>query len=179
MEERRNNFFIKGEIGEDDRMVWSTKLIEDLLEAEELGVKVKVKKPFYEGNVNLKKGDIVFEYTDEELEEIVKCSKDIVYFANNYCKLMTDDGIQAIKLRPYQVDLLRTLQENRFNIVLASRQIGKCVVCAEIQIKDENDKIYKTSIDMLYYETKKQHKKLNIFEKIKYNIYKLIYRLNK
>ena len=38
-----------------------------------------------EGNPNLRKGNIVFNYSDEEIREIKKCAKDIVYFANTYC----------------------------------------------------------------------------------------------
>jgi len=43
---------------------------------------------------------------------------------------MTDEGIQQVKLRDYQKDMLRDFQHNRFNIVLASRQMGKTVTAS-------------------------------------------------
>ena len=56
-------------------------------------------------NVNTQ--NIVFNYTPEELKEIKKCATDIVYFANKYCTVMTDEGLKTIKLRPYQEKMLK------------------------------------------------------------------------
>lgn len=84
--------------------------------------------PFHDGDPTWKAADIVYEYSEYELIEIAKCASDIVYFANNYCVAMTDDGIQKITLRPYQEKMLKSYQENRFNVTLSSRQIGKTVI---------------------------------------------------
>ena len=111
---------------------WSSEKVEQLMLALEEGYKPK-STPFYEGNSNLRKGNIVFNYTTEEIREIKKCAKDIVYFANNYCTVMTDHGLQTIKLRPYQEEMLRQFQAERFNVCLASRQIGK-TICSSIFI---------------------------------------------
>ena len=111
---------------------WSSEKVEQLMAAIEEGYKPK-STPFYEGNTNLRKGNIVFNYTPHELREIKKCATDIVYFANNYCTVMTDDGLMTIKLRPYQEEMLRHLKDNRFSITLASRQIGK-TICSSIFI---------------------------------------------
>ena len=89
--------------------------------------------PFYDNNPNLRKGNIVFKYTEHELKEITKCAKDIVYFADNYCTVMTDHGLQTIKLRKYQKEMLKQFQAERFNICLASRQVGK-TICSSIFI---------------------------------------------
>ena len=113
-----------------DRLVWATKKIEDLEVALDQGYKPGVKMPFYEGKQFLKRGNIVFEYTDEEIQELARCAADIVYFAEKYAVVLTDEGIQQVKLRDYQVDMLRNFQENRFNICLASRQIGKTVMAS-------------------------------------------------
>jgi hypothetical protein len=86
--------------------------------------------PFYEGKTFLKKGNLVFEYTDEEISELAKCATDIVHFAETYAVVMTDNGIQQVKLREYQKTMLRNFQEERFNIVLASRQMGKTVTAS-------------------------------------------------
>ena len=121
------------EIGkQEESFAWSSKKVEQLMIAIEEGYKPKA-TPFYEGNTNLKKGNLVFEYTPEEIAEIKKCAKDIVYFANNYCTVMTDFGLQTIKLRGYQENMLRQFQAERFNVVLASRQIGK-TICSSIFI---------------------------------------------
>ena len=113
-----------------DRIVWSTRQINDLLVAMDQGYRPKIKLPFYEGRQFLKKGNIVFEYTDEEITELARCAKDIVYFAEKYAVVMTDEGIQQVKLRDYQKDMLRNFQNDRFNIVLAARQMGKTVTAS-------------------------------------------------
>ena len=113
-----------------DRIVWSTRQIDDLLVAMDQGYRPKIKLPFYEGRQFLKKGNIVFEYTDEEISELARCAKDIVYFAEKYAVVMTDEGIQQVKLRDYQKEMLRNFQNDRFNIVLAARQMGKTVTAS-------------------------------------------------
>jgi len=115
-----------------ESFAWTSKKVEQLMLAIDEGYKPK-STPFYEGNPNLRKGNIVFNYSDEEIREIKKCAKDIVYFANTYCTVMTDEGLQTINLRPYQEDMLRQFQAERFNICLASRQVGK-TICSSIFI---------------------------------------------
>ena len=110
----------------EESFAWTTESVNQLLLALEEGYKPK-STPFYEGNPNLRKGNIVFNYTPEELREIKKCATDIVYFANNYCTVMTDEGLQTIILRDYQENMLRQFQKERFNVCLASRQIGKTI----------------------------------------------------
>jgi hypothetical protein len=114
------------EENEDDRVIWTTAKVEKLLVAMEEGYNTS-ENPFYEGNPDYKKGNIVFEYTDIEIEELKKCAKDIIHFANTYCQVMTDEGYMNIRLRPYQEMVLRSYQENRWNIFLAPRQIGKTI----------------------------------------------------
>ena len=111
---------------------WTSEKVEQLMLALEEGYKPK-STPFYEGNPNLRKGNIVFNYTAHEIREIKKCATDIVYFANTYCTVMTDFGLQTIKLRGYQEEMLRQFQAERFNVCLASRQIGK-TICSSIFI---------------------------------------------
>lgn len=113
-----------------ERIVWSTKQINDLILALDQGYRPKIKLPFYEGRQYLRKGNVVFEYTDDEIAELARCASDIVYFAEKYAVVMTDNGVQRVKLRKYQKTMLRNFQENRFNIVLASRQMGKTVTAS-------------------------------------------------
>lgn len=115
---------------EASKLIWSTKSINELILALDKGYRPQVSLPFYEGKQFLRKGNIVFEYTADEIAELSKCANDIVYFAEKYAVVMTDDGIQKVKLREYQKKLLRDFQHNRFNIVLASRQMGKTVTAS-------------------------------------------------
>ena len=106
------------------RTIWSTASLDLALKGLEQGKKL-VANPFYENKTKLLKGDLVFERTPEEKEEWKRCAKDIIYFAEKYCKLMTPDGIQHIKLRDYQKRYLQFLTENRLTIYLACRQAAK------------------------------------------------------
>ena len=109
--------------------IWSTERVDKLLqEAEDLGLDYKeIDNPFHENEPELRKGNIQFEYTEEELEEMEKCAKDVVYFANKYCKVMTDDGIRQILLRDYQVQILNQYQKHRKNVFVSPRQSGKTI----------------------------------------------------
>jgi hypothetical protein len=119
--------------------MWSTEKVEEIMQKLDEGVQPKV-TPFWDGKPEWKLANISFEYTPEELSEIEKCATDIIYFANTYCFSMTDEGIQKIKLRDYQEDVLRDYQDNRFNIFLAPRQIGKAQPLDSI-VWGENGKI--------------------------------------
>jgi uncharacterized pyridoxamine 5'-phosphate oxidase family protein len=111
--------------------VWNSERVSECIRIiEETGDAPMGGTPFHEGDPSWKAADIVYEYSEFELQEIARCAADVVYFANNYCMAMTDYGIQKITLRPYQEDVLRSFQDNRFNVFLASRQIGKTVTSA-------------------------------------------------
>ena len=114
---------------------WNTKKVNELLyKAEEEGLDFKsVDNPFHDSDPSFKRANILFEYTREEILEIEKCSKDAVYFSK-YCQVMTDDGLQYIKLRDYQVSVIREYQANRFNVFLAPRQVGKSITSAVILV---------------------------------------------
>ena len=54
--------------------------------------------------------------------------KDPVYFIETYAKIISlDAGLVQFKLYPYQKQMFKKFQENRFNVVLACRQSGKSV----------------------------------------------------
>jgi hypothetical protein len=106
--------------------VWNTKKIREEIERIDNGL-VADFSPFHDQNTSQRAADIVFEYTDEEIGELAKCANDVSYFGEKYCFSMTDEGIRRIALRDYQKDMLKAFQDNRFNVMLASRQIGKTV----------------------------------------------------
>lgn len=113
-----------------DSQVWTTELVDDLIEkVEEYGLDLsKVKHPFFEKNIDLRQGRTAFQMTEAEMDEFKKCKKDIIHFANTYVKLMQEHGIDNIELYPYQVEMLKMYQSGRYSLIVGSRQIGKTVV---------------------------------------------------
>ena len=79
---------------------WSTERVNELLrKADEEGLDFKsVDNPFHDNNPELKRSNVLFEYTKEETLEIKKCAEDVTYFSK-YCQVMTDTGLNYIKLR--------------------------------------------------------------------------------
>lgn len=88
----------------------------------------KNEKQFYLGNSNLPRPDATFDYASNPqwIKDIQKCTKNILYFAENFFYIVNlDQGKIKIELFPCQKRVLRSLRDNRFCILLASRQIGK------------------------------------------------------
>ena len=111
------------------RVIWSTRALDLAFEGIKQGRKL-IANPFYENNTKLLKGDLVFDRTQEEIQEWLRCKNDIIYFVEKYCKLMTPEGIKNVKLRDYQVKYLRHLMNHRLSIYLACRQCGKTTTSA-------------------------------------------------
>ena len=166
-----------GQTQEKDSRVWTTKKVNNYLEAIENGEAPKI-SPFYDGDINLRKPNLTFKYTKHEYNELKRCAKDIVYFAENYAFVMTEEGIKQIKLRKYQKRVLKDYQNYRFNVFLSCRQSGKCCLQATILIKNERNEVFETTIEELYYHFYKsttiKSKILNYFKKILLKIYKMI-----
>lgn len=81
---------------------------------------------FYNGNISVKSASAVVEYTKEQVQEYIKCSKDINYFIEKYCKIMTlDNGFTHITLREYQKKYFKFLDDNRLVVAKWGRQQGK------------------------------------------------------
>ena len=175
-------------------VIWSTNVINAAVDAIKKGLPLKA-NPFIGKNTLLLKPDLVFRKTEEEIEEAIKCMEDPVYFASK-CQLMTPTGLKLVTLRDYQVDYLHHLQKNRFTIWLACRQAGKTLNlstniiiknvkklnlinknCPDIRkinyFKIEND-IYKLPM----FEFTNLYRKQTLIWKIKYHLYKIIYKLN-
>ena len=60
----------------------------------------------YLGNPNLKKANVKVEFTQENIEEFIKCKDNPVYFAKNYIKIVSlDEGLVNFNLYPFQEKL--------------------------------------------------------------------------
>jgi len=115
----------------------------------------------YKGNENLKPVNQNIEWTEELLNEYANCATNSTYFIEKYVKIdNVDHGLVDFKLRNYQHKMIDTIIDNRYTIMLTSRQVGKC--CREesmIKIKNKaNGKIEEISIGEFY---KRLNKKEN------------------
>jgi hypothetical protein len=81
---------------------------------------------FYLGNKKLPRADAEFEWTPEMVRSLKKCKKNILFFAENFFYIVNlDRGKETIGLYKCQKRVLRSLRDERFVALLASRQIGK------------------------------------------------------
>lgn len=82
----------------------------------------------YLGNINVKRDGVQHNFTEWEIKEYLKCSKDPVYFCKTYLKVISlDEGLVPFDLYPYQETMFDHFNKNRFSIVLACRQSGKSI----------------------------------------------------
>ena len=82
----------------------------------------------YLGNINVKRDGVQHQFSEAEVKEYLKCSKDPVYFCKNYLKVISlDEGLVPFDLYPYQEKMFQHFNNNRFSIVLACRQSGKSI----------------------------------------------------
>ncbi len=85
-----------------------------------------VNKDSYRDNILLKKIGVDHQYTKEQIEEYVKCSKDPVYFCMNYIKIVNvDEGLINFKMWDFQKEMINLFKDNRFVITKCPRQVGK------------------------------------------------------
>ena len=84
----------------------------------------------YLGNPNLKKTNVAIQWTNEQVQEFLKCKADPIYFVENYIQIVSlDEGLVPFKMYPFQEKLVRNFHENRFNICKMPRQTGKSTTC--------------------------------------------------
>jgi len=86
---------------------------------------LKKNKESYRDNPLLKRVGVEVNFTEEQVQEYIKCSKDPIYFAK-YIKIITlDEGVTDFKMYDFQEDMIRTFHNNRFTIMKCPRQVGK------------------------------------------------------
>ena len=80
----------------------------------------------YLGNPNLKRSNVPIQFTNDNIQEYVKCSKDAIYFITNYVQIINiDKGLIPFDLYDFQEDMIETFETNRFVICKLPRQSGK------------------------------------------------------
>lgn len=80
----------------------------------------------YLGNVNLKRKGVTIEWTEDMVQEFVKCAKDPIYFAEKYIQIVhVDHGLIPIVCYDYQKEIIEKTTNNRRVCVVTSRQAGK------------------------------------------------------
>jgi hypothetical protein len=85
-------------------------------------------KSVYMGDSKLKAPNVEIEWTPEDIKEFEKCATDVIYFIENYVKIINiDEGVVPFNLRDYQKDMVDIFSDNNRCICLLSRQVGKTV----------------------------------------------------
>jgi len=80
----------------------------------------------YLGNPNLKNVGQNVEWTEETLQEYVKCKDDPEHFIRSYVKIVhVDQGLVPFEMYDYQKDMIHKFNDNRFVICKMPRQTGK------------------------------------------------------
>ena len=80
----------------------------------------------YLGNHNLKAADVPVEFTEDQVQEYLKCASDPIYFIKNYIKIVSlDEGLVPFEMWDFQEDIVEKVHNNRFVIAKLPRQTGK------------------------------------------------------
>jgi len=87
----------------------------------------------YLGNPLLKRKGTKFNWTKKRIQEFLKCSKDPIYFAENYIKIVhVDKGLIPITMYDYQKKITKLITDNRRVAVVTSRQAGKTTTAVAV-----------------------------------------------
>lgn len=85
----------------------------------------------FRGNPHLKRMGEKLTFTQEQMQEIAKCTNNPVYFLETYGRIVSqDDGIVPFILYPYQRRIIRALKDNRKILGKLFRQAGKSTIIA-------------------------------------------------
>jgi hypothetical protein len=130
---------------QEKQMVFTTKLVDDATDKINDGIVIKrYQNPWLKSEVGLRRAGVTFRMSGDEQQEYVRCALDVHYFVEKYCKVKREDGsIGNILLRDYQKEILDNFVNSRFNILMASRQVGKTISSAIFMLHKilfDNDK---------------------------------------
>ena len=114
---------------QEESIVLSTKVVNEILYKENMGLKLKNTEKLWLNNIKgVRRPNVAFGMTNDEVTEYFKCKMSITYFIENYVNIKREDGsIGKITLREYQKEMVKIMDENRFSIFMFSRQSGKTI----------------------------------------------------
>jgi hypothetical protein len=120
----------------DNSNIITTEKIKEIQEKERLALPLKLtERLWFKNNPGVRRSGIKFAMTHDELNEYLKCKLSVYYFAEHFCKIKLEDGtIGNMKLREYQKEIIKLYTENRYSILMASRQSGKTVSAAIVML---------------------------------------------
>lgn len=88
----------------------------------------------YDERGMIKRPGLKIEFDRAMMSNYAQCAQSVVYFAQHFFYIIhPKTGSQLIKLRDYQERILKAFQDNRFNILLSARQMGK-TTCSAIYL---------------------------------------------
>ena len=171
------------------RRIYSTALINQLIKDRQMGYDIDY-DPFYMRDLDLRAPGITFRMTEEEMEIYQKCYDDAVWYVENFCRFMTDKGLDVVELRDFQKNVISIVTEETYipenddfgpknrNIVwMAARQSGKCLIFNQLvnleQPLPNNSKNNIPISDIYYIGTNKN----SLTDRIKKFLYKLYNKL--
>lgn len=130
---------------QEKQMVFTTRLVDEATDKINDGIVIKrYQNPWLKSEVGLRRAGVTFKMSADEQQEYIRCALDVHYFVEKYCKVKREDGsIGNILLRDYQKEILDNFVNSRFNILMASRQVGKTISSAIFMLHKilfDNDK---------------------------------------
>ena len=108
---------------------------------------------FYLNNSNLKAKNVSISYTQEQVEEYLRCRNDPVYFIKNYCKIVSlDQGLINFNLYNYQIRFINAIHKNNRVISMQPRQMGKCLsINTKVKLKQKStNEIFECTLGEFY-----------------------------
>lgn len=113
----------------------------------------------YMGNPNLMKAGTKHQYTQEQIQEFIRCKDDPIYFIKKYVKIINvEKGLCEFLLYPYQEQYIKNLQTYRSNVSCWPRQSGKCHLKSTIMtVRDkETGEVLKMTSEELFNRIRKE-----------------------
>jgi len=85
----------------------------------------------YNSNQNLKAAGVTVNFTQEQVQEYIKCSKDPLYFIEMYAKIVSlDHGVVPFVPFEYQKRIIKSIHDNKNTLGRLFRQAGKSTIVA-------------------------------------------------
>lgn len=85
----------------------------------------------YNQNSNLKAAGVQVQFTQDQVQEYIKCSRDPAYFIEKYAKIVSlDEGVVPFLMFPYQKRIIESIHKNKNTLGKLFRQAGKSTIVA-------------------------------------------------